>query len=305
MNNLKKIGDIPIVDKAQKMELTEDILSLINKPFKQTAKENSKKIDVYRVMYTSQGHSVAGYIIAPKNNSQSSGEYPCLIYNRGGLNDFGAIKQGELFVDLARFANDGYLVLASQYSGNDGGDGEDRFGGDDIADVINLKHIIDNYEMADDKRIGMYGHSRGGLMAYRALSKVEWIDAAVTVAAPSNEVRAPEFRDGWAEHQQKMYGGGIEEKKRRSAVFWPEEFSQHTPILIMHGTADWRVNPQDSLDLSKKLLEEKVPHRLVMFEGSDHALNEHKQEKEKLSFEWLERFVRKQASLPNLEPHGR
>lgn len=31
----------------------------------------------------------------------------------------------------------------------------------------------------------------------------------------------------------------------------------------MHGTADWRVNVLDSMDLSRKLYQQKVPHRLI------------------------------------------
>ena len=70
------------------------------------------------------------------------------------------------------------------------------------------------------------------------------------------------------------------------------------------GTADWRVSPLDSLDLSRELLKHRVPHRLVMFEGGDHFLSEFSDEKNQLTRAWLDRFVLNGNPLPNIRPHG-
>ena len=49
-----------------------------------------------------------------------------------------------------------------------------------------------------------------------------------------------------------------------------EKLSKTTPLLLIHGNEDNRVLPNDSLDLSYKLLNLKIPYRLVMLEGGDN-----------------------------------
>lgn len=73
----------------------------------------------------------------------------------------------------------------------------------------------------------------------------------------------------------------------------------------MHGTADWRVSPLDPIRLAEKLYVQKVPFRLVMFEGGDHGMSEYKTEVNELTYKWFERFVKNREKLPNLKPHGK
>lgn len=53
---------------------------------------------------------------------------PCVIYNRGGTADFGLIKKGFLFTELADIARKGYAVIGSQYPGNSLSEGRDERG---------------------------------------------------------------------------------------------------------------------------------------------------------------------------------
>lgn len=295
----------PILNEYFEVKLTSEDLSFLKKKLTSDVlmniKHNARKIRVYKLIYFSNKHKVVGFLVVPRNIKS---KLPCIIWNRGGSNDFGAIKLKHLFVDIATFTINGYIVFASQYSGNNGSEGRDEFGGKDIADVLNLHKLIKACSIADSSRIGMYGHSRGGLMTYLSLATVKWIRAAVAIAAPSDEVNAPSFRRGWREHQVKMYGGRKQEQIKRSAVYWANRFSNKTPLLIMHGTSDWRVNPLDSIQLSQKLLRYKKPFRLIMFEGGDHALTEHRDEFIQLSLEWFNRFLRNKEPLPNIKLHG-
>lgn len=265
------------------------------------ARENSKAVFIYRIVYRSNKNKVLGFIVEPRKG----GKLPCIIYNRGGSRDFGAIKLGNLFGSIAEFAKHGYIVIASNYAGSPGSDGVDDWGGGNLSDILNLYKILKQYKRADIKRIGMYGWSRGAMMTYLCLAKVRWIKAAAVGAGPTDEVHAPKFRKGWREHQIEMYGGSHAEQIKRSALYWPEKFSKKSPVLIMHGTADWRVNPLDSIKLATKLYEQKVPCRLVMFEGGDHSISEYKKETKELAYEWFERFVKNRERLPNLNPHGK
>ncbi len=280
------------IEKILKKKLTSEVFS--------QARSNSKKVNVYKIVYTSNNHSVVGFLIEPKKK----GKFPCIVYNRGGSRDFGAIKMGYLFTGLAKFANWGYIIIASQYSGNSGSEGRDEMGGSDIYDVLNLYKILKKYRRVDNSRIGMYGHSRGGLMTYLALTKVKWIKAAIAGAAPADEVSAPRFRPGWNQHQKDMYGGSLKEKKKRSAVYWAHKFSKKTPVLLLHGSSDWRVNPLDSIRLAEKLYKYQIPFKLVIFEGGDHGLSEHEDEEERQIKGWFNKYLKNNGKI-NLQPHGK
>lgn len=299
-DNLKELEKIPLILEIKRMKLNNKIKKLLGKE----AEKNSKKIFVYRIIYKSKGKKIVGFIVEPRKGNK----LPCILWNRGGSRDFGSIKWGDLFGthSMAPLALNGYIVIATEYPGVAGGEGLDKMGSEeDIASILDLHKILKSYKRADDKRVGMGGFSRGGMMTYMCLARVKWIKAAVLGSAPTDEVNASKFRKGWAEHQKRMYGGSLVEKKKRSAIYWANKINKKTPILLMQGTSDWRVNPQDSMRMSQELYKNKVPYRLILFEGADHVLSEVKDEYSRQILEWFDRFVKNKEKLPNLKSHGR
>ncbi|MFM2357398.1 MAG: hypothetical protein RJA61_135 [Candidatus Parcubacteria bacterium] len=301
-HSLKILKTIPLILDVKKISLHLGIREKLGDQLWEKAVSNSKKINIYRIIYKSGGNKVVGFIIEPRKNSA---KLPCIIWNRGGTGDFGSIKQGQLFLELGKFAKEGYLVIASNYSGSPGSEGVDDMGGKNLINILDLYKILKIHPCVDIKRIGMYGWSRGGMMTYMCLAKVRWIKVAIIGAGPTDEIEAPQFRKGWREHQIGIYGESREEQIKRSALYWPEKFSKKTPLLMMHGTADWRVNPADSICLAEKLYKNKVPFRLVMFEGGDHGLNDFKDEVDRLEIEWFEKYLKHGEKWPSLKPHGR
>lgn len=210
---------------------------------------------------------------------------------------------------LGRVASWGYVVVASQYRGNAGGEGKEEFGGKDVNDVLHLIPLLESLPRADGKRIGMYGWSRGGMMTYLALTKTDRIASAVVGSGAAdafdNIQRRPEMEKpvyaelipDYAEHKEAALAA-------RSAVRWPEKLHKQTPILLLHGSADWRVHPTEALTTASKLFESKHPFRFVFFEGGDHGLTEHREEVDRLIRNWLDRYVRDKKPWPSLEPHG-
>jgi dipeptidyl aminopeptidase/acylaminoacyl peptidase len=263
------------------------------------------QVEVQSITYLSDGLKVKGYLVAPKRGEK----LPCVIYNRGGNRDFGALSDRVAAVQLARIASWGYIVVASQYRGNAGGEGAEEFGGSDVNDVLNLVPLLKAHPRADAGRIGMYGWSRGGMMTYLALARTDAIAAAVVGAgladAFDNVARRPEMERGvFAE----LVPGFAKDREAalasRSAVRWAGKLAQNTPILLLHGTADWRVHPGEALAMASRLLELKRPFRLVMLEGGDHGLVDHRAEVDRLARDWLDRYVRDRRPWPSLEPHG-
>lgn len=263
-----------------------------------------KNLNIEDITYISDNLKVKGFLISPKR----AGQYPCIIYNRGGNREFGALTPERVIKYLAIMASWGYVVAASQYRGNMGGEGQEQFGGDDINDVLNMIPLLEQLPNADPDRIGMLGGSRGGLMTYKALTLTDRIKAAAIRCGVTDLIAWTEDRKDMDEVYMDLIPGFDPEDRTtlisRSPVYWADKMCKTTPILIMHGTSDWRVNPLSSIKMAEKLIELKHPFRLVMLEGSDHSLTEHMDEKNRLLKEWMDRFVRDRGSLPNLELHG-
>lgn len=263
-----------------------------------------RDLSIEDISYVSDSLKVKGFLISPK----AKGIYPCIIYNRGGNREFGAITPERVVKFLALIASWGYVVAASQYRGNMGGEGQEQFGGDDINDVLNLIPLLENHPDADQERIGMVGGSRGGLMTYKALTLTDRIKASAIRCGVTDLISWTEDRKDMDEVYADLIPEFNPEDRNtllsRSPVYWAEKMCSTTPILILHGTSDWRVNPLSSIKMAERLQELKHPYRLVMLEGSDHSLSEHINERNRLIKEWMDRFVRDRAPLPDLTPHG-
>lgn len=95
------------------------------------------------------------------------------------------------------------------------------------------------------------------------------------------------------------------EIEKRSAIKWVDKFPKNVPILMLQGNADWRVKPEQSLNLALEFEKYRIPYRLIMFEGGDHGITEHKEEVDKHVINWFNRFLKNNEELPNMKYHGR
>ena len=194
-----------------------------------------EKILCYKIRYKVDDAEVVGYISAPADYQTT--RYPVLIYNRGGNGNFAALEAPV----LQRYAQYGFIVLATNYRGVDGGTGKDEFGGADVADVIKLIDYAEMFSFTNGK-IYMFGWSRGAMQTYIVLSRDERIDAAVAGAGPTDLIRGYEEREDMRSMMNFRIGlpdDYPEEYEARSALCWPERINTH--LFIVHGTADDRV----------------------------------------------------------------
>ena len=247
-----------------------------------------------KITYLSNGLKVKGYISYPVDGSK---KYPCVIWNRGGIGNKGVIDSFTARGLFGQIASWGYIVFATQYRGNDGGEGKDEFGGEDVNDVLNLIPLADEIEIADTEKWGIEGWSRGGMMTYLTLTKTDIFKCAIVSGGIANlrcsSDESPFMRRLYEVTMGKYKGEEFYEKcESRSIVKFADKLSKETPILIVHGTADERVLPHDSLDLSYKLLELKIPFRLVMLEGGDHFMKKHRKEVDEMRRMWYEKYLK-------------
>lgn len=260
-------------------------------------------IEIYGIVYWSDGLKIRGLLIKPRQ----SGQYPCIIYNRGGNRQFGKLVVADAALKLGRLAKEGYVVIASQYRGNGGSEGKEEFGGRDVNDVAILPRVLSEVEGADTSRIGMYGWSRGGMMTFLALTRSEEIKVAATVGARSDltVIDRPEMEAG--AYSQLIPGypeNKKEELQKRSAIFWVDQFPRNVPILLLHGSSDWRVKATNSLRLALEFEKHRIPYRLKIYEGADHSISEFKEEMEQDILHWFDKYLKNREPLPDTEFHG-
>jgi len=279
-----------IIIKRKRVELGDTQNKMIKSGWGEDSLNNSV---VEKMTYSSDGLKVKGYLAYPGDTTQ---KYPCIIWNRGGIGEKGVIDTFTAKGVFGQIASWGYVVFASQYRGNAGGEGKDEFGGDDLNDVLNLIPLAEEIQCADTETWGIEGWSRGGMMTYLTLTKNHNFKCAVITGGIANlGCSSDESRFMRRLFEVTMGDYGDEEFKRkcdaRSIVNFAEKLSTTTPMLILHGAADKRVLPHDSLDLSYKLLKHEIPFRLVMLEGGDHFMRKHRKEVDLMRKNWYENYL--------------
>ena len=60
----------------------------------------------------------------------------------------------------------------------------------------------------------------------------------------------------------------------------------------MHGKDDKIVSPEQTIEMSKKMDKLKILHKLVLFEGGDHFLKNHRKEVDRLRKEWFDKYLK-------------
>jgi dipeptidyl aminopeptidase/acylaminoacyl peptidase len=257
-------------------------------------KDTLDSTTVEKIEYLSDNLKVVGYVAYPKN---SSGKIPCIIWCRGGINDAGKLDDFNAKGILGQIASWGYFVLSTQYRGNDGGEGQDEFGGNDLNDVLNLIPLANEFEFADTSKWGIEGWSRGGMMVYLILSNTEIFKTAI-VSGGIADLNCGVSENKYIQRLFRITNGkdvpadfGLECSKR-SAINFADRISKNCNILIMHGISDDRVPVADSIRMTEKLILNKTNVRLVLFEQGDHFLKKHREEVNTLRKNWLNKYLK-------------
>jgi dipeptidyl aminopeptidase/acylaminoacyl peptidase len=246
-----------------------------------------------RIVYLSDGLRVTGYLWKPRDTAGR--RLPLVIYNRGGNRGFGQLTH---FVrdGFYSYVANGFVVLASQYRGNDGGEGQEEFGGADVRDVLNLLPVAASFGYVDMNNVFVQGDSRGGMMTYLALKQGLPANAAVVVSGVGDLL-------AWADERAEIVDGvykqlipefderPVELLRERSVVHWAHLIQ--TPLLLLHGTADWRApTASQALGVAERLQEHGKTYELVIYADDDHGLSLNWRDRDRRIIEWFKKHLR-------------
>ena len=255
---------------------------------------------VERITYLSDGLLVKGYIAYPKD---SNGKCPCIIWNRGGSLNDGATDSFTARGIFGQMASWGYVIFASQYRGNAGSQGKEQLGGNDVNDILNLIPLADEIPIAEKNSWGMEGWSRGGMMTYLTLLKnpnfsakdgyASGVKCAILSGAISNLKKYVETNpDKISLYKNLIEGENFEEEiEKRTVINFVDKLPK-IPYLLLHGGEDKIVSPLQTIYIAKKMHEMNYLYRLVILEGGDHFLKNHRKEVDRQRRLWFDKYLK-------------
>ena len=226
--------------------------------------------------YTSEGQRVTGYINIPKG----AGPFPVIVMNHGYFlqerytTGLGTLREADYLAER------GYVVAVSDfrsYAGSDKGqDGGGHFGVDWVYDSMNLMDAVKRLPQVDPKRLGVWGHSTGGLNALQATVSRQDIRATVVVSTMSADMTETlGFLRGWrpwvADEVVRHFGTPQQQPDtwaRMSPINYLKDASG--PIQIHHGTDDEEVTPEFSAHLWRAMQAAGTGGEYYVYIGADH-----------------------------------
>ncbi len=227
-----------------------------------------------RITYSSSNNlKVTGILACPTKAPRKGTLAPVIIYNRGGFGELGKITVKKMVDFIYPFVQAGYIVVASQYRGNDGSEGTDENGGSDVDDVIALREVIKELPHADQNNIFMIGSSRGAVNSYRTLQQNAIpIRACAVLGGLTNFMKfKPEERRALLDHVPNYHQNPNSELTKRSAICWPQDIS--APLLLIHGDQD--PNLRDTRELESGLAAHNKIYNTIVYPNGGHSLNGH------------------------------
>lgn len=205
----------------------------------------SPHINVFTVTYYSSGLKVKGVMAEPK----AEGKYDGFLYLRGGIKNVGQVRVGR----IVQFASEGFVVMAPFYRGNQGGEGNEDFAGDDREDAFSAFKLLAGHEKVKADRIHVFGFSRGGVMALMTGIEFPEVCSVVSWGGVSDMFLTYEERVDLRRMMKRVIGGTPNKYPERYEWRTPllELERLDAPILIIHGEQDKNVSIEHSYRLEK------------------------------------------------------
>lgn len=133
-------------------------------------------------------------------------------------------------------------------------------------------------------------------MTYMAIRKKFPIKAAAVIGAFTDLQQLVDAHPGdyspsfftklWPDYETRK----SELFQARSAIHWVDELN--VPLLIMHGGADWSVNPQHSLNLAQQLQKLGRVYELIVYAEDGHVLAHNQLDRDQRATSWFKRFIK-------------
>ena len=225
----------------------------------------AKKVNVCKYDFTSDGLRIEAITFRPPGE----GRFPSLMLIPGYQQTvLSFLKLGVLFAD------EGFASIAITQPGWGGSQGKPDYVGPNTLKVLTQgfkKFKREPY--VDSKRMGLYGHSRGGMAAALLSTQLDGLEAAILAAGIYDfKKNYEEVKLSGIKRNMELETGMTDKAIReRSAILRMDELK--CPLLILHGVKDENVPVSQAFYLRDRLTELKKEFEIKIFPDLDHFLN--------------------------------
>ena len=224
-----------------------------------------------------QGDSVFGWLIKPPA-FDSTKQYPVIYLIHGGPQS-AWLDQWHARWNYALFASRGYVVAAVNFHGSTGygqvftNSISRNWGGLPYEDLMKGVDVVSAFPYVDKDRIGAAGASYGGYMIYwmagqtdrfRVLVAHDGILNPLSMTGTTEELWFPAWEFGGTQLSQV----GRATMEKWSPANYLDKWK--TPMLVVHGQLDYRVDLSEGLQAFTALKLRHVPSKFLYFPDEGH-----------------------------------
>ncbi|KAM5460826.1 hypothetical protein McanCB56680_000153 [Microsporum canis] len=227
---------------------------------------------------------VHGFLLLPFNPgyvAPSGTLPPLLVYAHGGPTNH---SNAGCSLEAQFWTSRGYALLLLNYAGSTGYGKDYRrrldaaWGIADSADACSAALYLSSNKVVDRRRLGIVGPSAGGYLALKtACDAPDLWAASVSIFGISNTLEfamtTHKFESHYADTLLFGEHGRVENEKQihqeRSPIHQADRIK--APILLLHGTEDWVVRPEQSLKMGEALQKLGKTANVILFPREGHS----------------------------------
>lgn len=262
----------------------------------------------YVTSYKSDGLKIYALLTVPvgdkptngwtaSNAEHSSAGWPVIVFNHGYIQPEQYRTTEKYLAYTDAFSRNGYIVFKPDFRGHGNSEGEPAgayYSPAYTIDVLNAVASIKKYQDADPNRIGMWGHSMGGMIALRSMVVTKdikageiWAGVTASFEDLTNNWHHPDLNSRPfvpSQREQASRRPGRQEfidkygSFEANPGFWtsisPISFVADIsgPVQLQHGTADSEVPLLFSQKLDAALKNAGKTVNFYTYEGDNHNL---------------------------------
>jgi dipeptidyl aminopeptidase/acylaminoacyl peptidase len=256
------------------------------------------------------GTEIEGFLMYPHGYDPARGPYPLIVMNHGGPHS--ASGYGFSFKN-SLFAANGYFVFIPNFRSSTGY-GDDfkwatwgGWGNKDGEDVVSgVDWLVSRYPI-DRERVGTTGHSYGGIITNWLITRYpDRFRAAIPGAGESNWTSNFALSDISRTKETEFFGPPWDPKAREIMIAQSPYLNcggTKAATLFIHGAVDYRVPLEGAIQLYTCLKKQRVPTKMIIYEGQSHGISGHWNNVHRMMNElhWWETYL-KPTTAVSLQP---